>query len=436
MADVVLNRDNFAEEGTRIKAKGSPDFSDEFVFEADASSFNEEGSPIDGLRARGNSGGNANGNGVHAWGGSRGISSIGPGGNGVLAFGGKGDPSGSGVWGVGGEDGGIGVAGDGGKPGGIGIVGNGGRAQGTVEAGTGVLGVGGGVGPSFGVLGISGAQGGVGTIGVVSPQAGSVGKESGFGVLGADVDQKNLPALPGIAVGVYGVSSRPNAEFARGVSGVLGSEDLDAPENQQISDSALGVFGRAAFYNGELNGRPRVFTKGLAAGFAGTVAVLGDFYVVAQPPWSNGIKAAAVPFPDGTHRALYCVESPESWFEDFGRARLKKGCAKVEIEKGFASVADTTNYFVFLTPCGDSEGLFVAKQSKAVFEVREAAGGKGNIEFCYRIVAKRKDIEAKRLPKLPFVKSLLSQPAMFPMPGSQTRGTRARRSKLAKKSAE
>jgi hypothetical protein len=34
----------------------------------------------------------------------------------------------------------------------------------------------------------------------------------------------------------------------------------------------------------------------------------------------SGTKSAAVPFPDGSQRALYCMESPELWFEDFGVA--------------------------------------------------------------------------------------------------------------------
>ena len=38
-----------------------------------------------------------------------------------------------------------------------------------------------------------------------------------------------------------------------------------------------------------------------------------------------GLKSAAVPFPDGTWRRLYCMESPENWFEDFGTAQLVKG---------------------------------------------------------------------------------------------------------------
>ena len=53
-----------------------------------------------------------------------------------------------------------------------------------------------------------------------------------------------------------------------------------------------------------------------AAAFYGPVIVGGNFTVV------GGAKSAAVPHPDGSHRRLYCVESPESWFEDFGRGTL------------------------------------------------------------------------------------------------------------------
>ncbi len=47
---------------------------------------------------------------------------------------------------------------------------------------------------------------------------------------------------------------------------------------------------------------------GYAGGFAGPVLVNGAFTV------ANGPKNAAVPHPDGSHRLLYCQESPEPWF--------------------------------------------------------------------------------------------------------------------------
>jgi len=54
-------------------------------------------------------------------------------------------------------------------------------------------------------------------------------------------------------------------------------------------------------------------------------------------------KSAAVLHPDGTHRRLYCVESPDSWFEDFGEAPLECGEATVTLDPDFAAVAETAN---------------------------------------------------------------------------------------------
>jgi hypothetical protein len=71
-------------------------------------------------------------------------------------------------------------------------------------------------------------------------------------------------------------------------------------------------------------------------------------------------KSAAVAFPDGKFRRLYCLESPESWFEDFGRVHLKSGEVTVHLDSGFATTVKTDNYHVFLIPENESNGLFVA----------------------------------------------------------------------------
>ena len=41
---------------------------------------------------------------------------------------------------------------------------------------------------------------------------------------------------------------------------------------------------------------------------------------------------------DGTEALVYCQESPEPYFEDFGRARLAGGVARVNLEQEFASL--------------------------------------------------------------------------------------------------
>jgi hypothetical protein len=120
----------------------------------------------------------------------------------------------------------------------------------------------------------------------------------------------------------------------------------------------------------------------------------------------NGTKSAAVAFPDGTQRALYCMESPELWFEDFGTAKLKNGRAVVKLETNFASVIKRGDYRVFVTPEGDCRGLYVHRKRGTSFEIRELAGGKSSVAFSYRIVGRRKDIRAPRFAKTDIRRSL------------------------------
>ncbi len=107
-----------------------------------------------------------------------------------------------------------------------------------------------------------------------------------------------------------------------------------------------------------------------------------------------------MPHPDGTDRLLYCLESPESWFEHFGEARLVNGSAQVTLDKDFAPLVHNDKYFVFLTEVGDSGGLYVAGQSPTGFEVRARGSASAGGSFYYRVVARRKDIPGPRLEKV------------------------------------
>jgi hypothetical protein len=93
------------------------------------------------------------------------------------------------------------------------------------------------------------------------------------------------------------------------------------------------------------------------------------------------------------------MESPESWFEDFGEARLVDGKARVHIDPDFAAVI-SGEYHVFVAPYGDSNGLYVHRRDHASFEVHEHKGGTSTFTFSYRIIARRKDIEGRRLEKV------------------------------------
>ena len=83
--------------------------------------------------------------------------------------------------------------------------------------------------------------------------------------------------------------------------------------------------------------------------------------------------------------------------EDFGEAQLVDGRAVVHLEPRFASTTIDGNYryLVFLTPQGDTTGLYVAQKTADAFLVREhnetphlRERRTANVIFDYRIVAR------------------------------------------------
>jgi hypothetical protein len=93
---------------------------------------------------------------------------------------------------------------------------------------------------------------------------------------------------------------------------------------------------------------------------------------------------------------MYCMESPESWFEDFGKGQLECGRASVQLDPDFAAVVDLEDYQVFLTEYGRHSDLCVVEQTTTGFCVQakdDATTGR----FGWRVVARRKDIKRVRL---------------------------------------
>lgn len=212
-----------------------------------------------------------------------------------------------------------------------------------------------------GFVGLTGGSGGFGVVGQASNSGtGTYGSSgTGDGVYGT-TGGANTPG------GVHGFSSGANG------NGVIGEADNGS--------FAAGVWG--------------ISTSGFAGYFQGNVFVTGSITI-------QGAKSAAVPASDGSLRRLYSLESPESWFEDFGTGTLARGAATISLAPDFAGVIDTTGYHVFLTPLGETDGLYVSNQTATSFEVHEAHGRGSNVSFSYRVAAKRKDIAGVRLETVP-----------------------------------
>jgi hypothetical protein len=79
--------------------------------------------------------------------------------------------------------------------------------------------------------------------------------------------------------------------------------------------------------------------------------------------------------------------------------------ANVQIDPDFASVMDHKWYYVFLTPMGDTRGLYVSVKTPTAFQVRENERGRSNVEFDYRIVAHPLDSNGERLPAAPVIRT-------------------------------
>jgi hypothetical protein len=95
----------------------------------------------------------------------------------------------------------------------------------------------------------------------------------------------------------------------------------------------------------------------------------------------------------------YTPRQASPTIEDFGEAQLTDGAAFVRINADFGATIDrAAHYFVFVTPHGDSRGLYVADETPAGFWVRENAAGRSTMTFDYRIVAKPIDSNEQRLP--------------------------------------
>jgi hypothetical protein len=271
-----------------------------------------------------------------------------------------------------------------------------GFANGTTGAGHGVYGqssVGDGVhGQTYTTTGNSGVAG-----------LSSGTKGSGYGVYGNSTNGD----------GVFGTTS---VSYAAGnlVGGVVGSSN---------SNNVPGVFGQAGKGSNAYGVEAMASGQDSPALYAlseGADTYIAQFWnMTSGEGVSCTINAQADLHCDGTitsgldvrirqrsgaGRAVvaYASESATPTIEDLGVAQLRDGVARVELPGDFSSVMSHQDaYYVFLTPMGESRGLYVSMQTAAGFEVRENERGHSNVEFQFRIVGVPNGERNVRLPAAP-----------------------------------
>lgn len=321
----------------------------------------------------------------------------------------------------------FGVAGTAASPSGIGVAGNANAGTGfaigvygtsSSTSGVGVVGnAAATTGSAFGVKGTSSSSSGVGVYGIANSATGLVlgveGKAEspdGYGLwgdntgttgdaigVGAGTDSAGGIAVyaEAVAPSVTTTDERPIAIW--GTTNVTGGIGIGG-----TADDGWAVGGAnysldtatARFQNQEAddpNG-PAFIAGGTAFDGYCWIDVSGDLNC-------TGDINSGTAVDNGTRTvALYAVEAAENWFEDAGSGRLAYGSAVVQLEPVFAqTVNGAVEYHVFVTPNGDCKGLYITNKTANSFEVRELGGGKANIAFDYRIMARRKGYENVRL---------------------------------------
>jgi hypothetical protein len=242
-------------------------------------------------------------------------------------------------------------------------------------------------------IGVKGTSaGGIGVVGETATGiAGIVGKSpSTIGVYGSSA-----------TVGVEGVSldTRSIRSAAGAVSG--------------IGSGGNGVYGASSGRNGGFfeNSSANYFTlysqNDSAGGYPFEAAGAGgSFYV---DPDGNGVFTGTVTAAnvttyvrtrDGRRIGTFAPQGTRASIEDTGTARIVSGSAVVRFDPAFAHSADLDSvYHVFLTPDGDTRGLYVARKLPGGFVVRESQGGHSSLAFDYRVVAQPTGSSGERLPE-------------------------------------
>jgi hypothetical protein len=219
---------------------------------------------------------------------------------------------------------------------------------------------------------------GYGLTGLVSGTTGSAGNIEPAGVYGIG-DGEFTDGVLGLgfgslATGVWGLSEN-------GIGGVFETYSSYEPS---LDVSSLGT--------GDL-------LQGFGSGGAFTIDTdadaIFDGYVEASTFYSSTLARG------GGHFAAFSTRSTSNVLEDTGTARLVNGEGAVRFDPALSSVIDASRgYQVFLTPDGDTRGLYVAAKYEGGFIVRETERGRSSLLFDYRVVARPYGTSDARLPRL------------------------------------
>jgi hypothetical protein len=279
-----------------------------------------------------------------------------------------------------------------------------------------------------GLYGVAGTSG-TGVFGNSSSGYGMLGEStSGTAILGeTNTDSNGLAGVSGVSAGtsghdygvagtssngagVHGESSSSNGVY--GQSTATGGNGVEGQELGTSSGNGNGVWAESADTTGIYNALYAQADNSQTYIFDGFNSATDKSCLInaGADLICDGMITGSVVRPQhmtaaGQRVLTYAAETASATLEDVGTARMTDGVANVGIDAAFASTIDrSTPYYLFLTPLGDTRGLYVSLKSASGFQVREAQGGHSTLSFDYRIVARPLDAKHDRLPLAPATK--------------------------------
>jgi hypothetical protein len=261
----------------------------------------------------------------------------------------------------------------------------------------------------YGVEGDSSSDALGGVEGVATTGFGVRGNASGTNaaVLGYNSDTASNGGGPGseTEAGVYAESANGTGLYSYSTNFFGGEVENDSGVStfEVINDTGTG--NPIILYNKETNTFPFYVSA------TGNITSAG--YVV-----SKGGGTLAKTRNPSSDLVTYGAQQTESTVEDFGSGQLVNGSAAIALKPDFAQTINmASSYMVFITPDGDTNGLYVAQKSPTGFVVRETRSGHSTLAFDYRIVARPYGQVTARLPHF---SQIASAPTLRP-DGTSTR---------------
>jgi hypothetical protein len=299
----------------------------------------------------------------------------------------------------------------------------------------------------IGVAGLSAGYQGAGLFGEANDGVGVEGIAEDIGVL-ADADTIGLKAFADTAIAAYGsysgvnaygptlgvfaISSQGYGILAEGLVGVVGA-DYGGDEGV-IADSASGYGVAGVGYNeggyfvdgagditklaDNLNGFGVTAYGANSGGYFQDNGSSFDYAYIADPAipaggyfqdeggdysyiaydgygiLSSGVKSTEVKDESNQERVLFCDESPEVVFHDYGTAQLVNGTVHINLDPLYAktvAINEKHPLRVMVTLNDECNGVFVKNRTATGFDVVELNHGTSNAAFTYEVIANRAD---------------------------------------------